>query len=943
MFEKSGMIALSMPLGLLNANRLYAVYCVKVLSPPFSLPLPTMKQLIPALLLVCLFSLYAAAAEKSSWNLNSEILWTREPNTLTLNRENGDYLVTHTGSKDWGIRVHPDIPVSPGDAFRISCTVQNEESGDVSFTVAMFDHDKKVITFFLGSAVQRGPCEPKTLTDEFVIPWGGVTISPRINGIGVCKARFSDLKLIKLDNVALLEPQREIPAAGAEPLELLPPPQGDFTKNLKFRGWAAPRRELEPQFWLDTANTYQDKPTWRIVSHDVTAFDLTPTEPFKVTPGERVFVSLRIFVERGKPFLAVLPWHGTHEKAPRATALARGTFQPQHGEETGMWCCIHAYVTVPEGIQGLMPVVSSDSDGAVFNLAEWTISRPSEEELHPTPKKVEGWAKERVEEKLDRGLVAVRKDKDVYLSWRLLKTDKPDAAFDVYRSTPDGKEEKRNTAPITQTTDFVDKDVAADRDYRWSIRTADQSSDPVAAWDKPYISIPLKDTGSFFSIGVGDLDGDGKLDYVIKTPNYCTETGYINWKRSPGTYKLQAYQSDGTFLWEYDLGWGIEQGIWFSPYIVADLDGDGCAEIAVKTGPGDPRNYIGRVFSGPEHVTVLDGKTGKERCRIDWPSREGMPYSTASRNQLCVAYLDGKTPCLIVQRGTYYQMVAVAYQMRTGPDRLEKLWRWDNHWDQSRWGQGAHTTHAVDLDGDGRDEVILGSIALDDDGSILWEMKLGHPDHVYVGDIDPSRPGLEVVFGIESRQNANGVCMIDSKTGAILWGHDKPTHHIHHNGMVSPIDAAHPGCQIWSGEAVVAADRWLRDAKGNVLEAPEKLRRLGLAPKAVWWDANLQRKLIGPVIVGNAVVGSAPVHYPSFEEVDTTRFEGGIRLIGDLFGDWREEVVTAQDGEIRIYSTTIPAKDRRTTFLQDRNYRATLTESTTGYPQIPLPSNDLSR
>jgi rhamnogalacturonan endolyase len=91
------------------------------------------------------------------------------------------------------------------------------------------------------------------------------------------------------------------------------------------------------------------------------------------------------------------------------------------------------------------------------------------------------------------------------------------------------------------------------------------------------------------------------------------------------------------------------------------------------------------------------------------------------------------------------------------------------------------------------------------------------------------------------------------------------------------------------------------------------------------------------------IVGGSPVHYPSFEKADETRFEGSIRLIGDILGDWREEVVTSVDGEIRIYSTTIPAKNCRTTFLQDHNYRATLRESTMGYPQIPLPFDDLGK
>ena len=891
-----------------------------------------MKMSICPLLFACILSCHVVADETSVWNLNGEAIWTREPDTATLNRENGDYLITHTGSRDWAVVLHPYIPVAPGDAFRISFKVANEGTGEVAFTVGMFDKERNVIDWNQGSARQRGQTGQKTITDEFVIPWEGVMILPRITGSGVATARCSDFKLEKLDKVALLDPQREIPRASAEPLELLPKNTAGFENSLVFKGGDfVQQRGRTPRFWLDTGNQYQDKPTWRIASLDGLSFDLMPTEPFKVMSGERVFVSLRIYVERGKPSLNILPWQGG---ILGKSSFATGTFRPAQGEETGVWCCIHAYLTIPEGVQGFVPVINAP-DGAVFNLAEWTISRPSEEELNPTPKKVEGFAKERIEEKLDRGLVALRKDNDVYLSWRLLKTDEPNVGFNVYRSTPNGQSEKRNAVPIIQTTDFIDKDVAANVDYRWSVQIDSVGANisvGVAAWEKPYISIPLKNAKSFSNIGVADLDGDGKLDFVIKTPNSSIDPWYLYWSPSPETYKLQAYKSDGSFLWEYDLGWSIEQGMWYSPYIVADLDGDGCAEVAVKTCSGDFRGDTGRVYSGPEYLTILDGKTGKERTRIDWPSRDGLAYNYSSRNQLCVAYLDGKTPCLIALRGTYTRMTAIAYQMRTQPDRLEELWRWDNRWDRSRWGQGAHTTHAADLDGDGRDEVILGSIVLDDDGSVLWEQKLGHPDHVYVGDIDPTRPGWEVVFGIEPGRPNNGVCMVDAKTGEMLWGLDQRTYHIHSTGMVSDIDPAHCGCEIWSGEENSEADRWLRSAQGKFLETPEKFPRRDLAPKSVWWTADLQRKLI---------VGGFPVHYPSFERIDATRFEGSIRLIGDLFGDWREEVVTSVEGELRIYSTTIPAKDRRTTFLQDSNYRATLTESTMGYPQIPLPSYGL--
>ena len=51
------------------------------------------------------------------------------------------------------------------------------------------------------------------------------------------------------------------------------------------------------------------------------------------------------------------------------------------------------------------------------------------------------------------------------------------------------------------------------------------------------------------------------------------------------TYQIEAYLSDGTFLWSKDLGQGIEPGVWYSPFIAYDFNGDGKAEIALKTAP----------------------------------------------------------------------------------------------------------------------------------------------------------------------------------------------------------------------------------------------------------------------------------------------------------------------------------------------------------------------
>lgn len=153
--------------------------------------------------------------------------------------------------------------------------------------------------------------------------------------------------------------------------------------------------------------------------------------------------------------------------------------------------------------------------------------------------------------------------------------------------------------------------------------------------------------------------------------------------------------------------------------------------------------------------------------------------------------------------------------------------------------------HAVDVDNDGRDEVFLGSAVLDDNGVGLWSTGLGHPDHHYVGDIDPDRPGLEVYYGIETRQpKGNGCCLVNALTGKILWGVDVPTRHVHSTGMCADIDGSVPGIECYSSDTDAQKKskvRWLFDARGKVLRDDLDW---GFGLRTAYWDADLQREVI---------------------------------------------------------------------------------------------------
>ena len=612
--------------------------------------------------------------------------------------------------------------------------------------------------------------------------------------------------------------------------------------------------------------------------------------------------------------------------------------------DTQDWTRVEAVADVPPGCDQLyLRVVGS---GKATLWADDVALEPAQPPTPPAPKRqVSGWAAERVAEKLGRGLVAMPLDGGrVYLGWRLLAGDPEGVAFNVYRTRGRALPEKLNAEPLTKTTDFTDGTPPDGAERTYSVRPVvggreEAPSETVTvgpnAEAKPYVSIKLQGDHTFQKVGLGDLNGDGKLDYVLKQPQDNIDPYESYWQPSPDTYKLEAYLNDGTFLWRYDMGWAIERGIWYSPYLVYDLDGDGKAEVAVKSGEGDPRGPDGRVMTGPEYVSLLEGMTGKEKARADWPNRDVLgrsrsSYNYASRNQLGMAFLDGKTPCLLVARGTYTIMQVVAYQYHDG--KLQELWKWDNREETvGNWrGQGAHWMHSGDVDGDGRDEVVLGSCVIDDNGTGLWTTGLGHPDRCFLTDVDPSRPGLEIFYNIEPGHAENGVCLADARTGDLVWGLKERTYHVG-SGMAADVDPTHPGCECWAGEDGKgdpkgqnyggAPPRWVLSATGEVLARDASAFSTF---NAVYWDADGLQELCS---------GSQLRKWDG--QVVTQGIAGSQVFWGDVVGDWREEILTTVPGELRIYTTTLPASDRHVCLLQDPSYRTDVAHEAMGYTQPP--------
>ena len=619
------------------------------------------------------------------------------------------------------------------------------------------------------------------------------------------------------------------------------------------------------------------------------------------------------------------------------------------------WMPFEAKTIVPEGCNQMQIRFTGGHRTDLFLDDVQVYSGPPEPHKRAQKPVVEGFATERVMEKLNRGIVALPvENKEVYIGWRLLETDTGSVAFNVYRVSGNNSPERLNEKPIISTTDFVDRNPVKKGTSTYSVRSIVNGVEGISSEDTDItfpaerdscISIKLDGNYSAIKVGVGDLDGDGQYEYVIKRPRINFDPwigdgrgGRGYWQPSPETYKLEAYRLDGTMMWQYDMGWSIEMGVWFSPYVIYDLNGNGCAEVALKAGEGDPRQPDGHVSSGPEYLMILDGKTGKEIARTDWIPREGyVTDESLNRNQLCVAYLDGKTPCIIAERGTYDVIALAAYTLQDG--QLRQLWKWNDREEEglSYTAQGAHCVHAVDVDDDGRDEIIIGSAVVDDNGVGLWsnaEMLTprsgmygyssgsgrGHPDHCVVGEFDPMHPGLEIYICYEPAMENNGICELDAKTGKLLWGINERSDHCHY-GLISDIDPNEPGVEIWGGDEGLN-NFWLFSAQGKLLSKEENKSRL-----AAFWNADLQREFWNQD-------KSCLINYSSGLEC-SAHFPAKPLVIADVIGDWREEIILAVPGELRIYTTSIPAMDRRVCLMRDPIYRMDACQQSQGYPSLP--------
>ncbi|WP_443073666.1 rhamnogalacturonan lyase [Streptomyces sp. NBC_01429] len=555
-------------------------------------------------------------------------------------------------------------------------------------------------------------------------------------------------------------------------------------------------------------------------------------------------------------------------------------------------------------------------------------------------------------ERLDRGLVSVHTGNDNLVSWRWLATDADNVTFNLYRGSV-----KVNTQPIT-TTNYLHKDAPNSADYtvRAIVNGTEQAASPSAVqFRSGYLDVPIQvpPGGSDYTYeandaSVGDLDGDGDLDLVLKwQPTNAKDNSQSG---VTGNTIIDGYTLQGQRLWRIDLGRNIRSGAHYTQFQVYDYDGDGKAEIAMKTADGtidgagkvignasaDYRNSAGYVLDGPEFLTVFSGRTGAALSTVDYVVPRGTVSSwgdsygnRVDRFLAGTAYLDGARPSLISARGYYTRTVIAAWDFRNG--QLTRRWTFDTNSSTNTGkgydGQGNHALAIGDVDGDGKDEIVYGSMAVDDNGSGLWTTKNGHGDAAHLGDLDPSRPGLEY-FKVDEESTKPSSYFADARTGQILWS--TPASGDNGRGVAGDIWAGSPGAEMWS-----ASDGSLRSTSGAAIG-----RKPSSTNFLAWWDGDPVRELLD----GTRIDKYGPSSDTRLLTASGVHSNNGTKatpsLSGDILGDWREEVIwpTSDNTALRIYSTPYETDRKITTLLHDRQYRTALAWQNTAYNQPPHPS-----
>lgn len=576
--------------------------------------------------------------------------------------------------------------------------------------------------------------------------------------------------------------------------------------------------------------------------------------------------------------------------------------------------------------------------------------------------------------------------KGVLVSWRWLSSDLHDIGFDVYRKEGSGAFQKLNKTPITNSSNYKDLTANVNKVLEYEVRQANTDNVLCSCSFTPdmaktfYRTVKLNNNNlpcpdlvyKASDAAIGDLDGDGEYELVLKREVLHLDNSEKG--ITPGSCLLEAYKlSNGVCLWRIDLGPNIRQGIHYTPFIVYDLDGDGKAEVAVRTSEGtvfgdgtqiedtdqegitdyvdrNPQSKTyGMIQSGPEFLSIIEGRTGKEIARTNYimrgPKNQFVNYWGDDSGNRIDRFLMGVghfrspngIPSLFMCRGYYKNFQIVALDLIG--NEIKERWHFDTANGYPEYiGQGNHNLAVGDIDDDGKDEILYGACVIDHNGKGLYSTGLGHGDAIHLGKFDPTLEGYQVVICHEKPEYYKniGTAFRDARTGRTLYsipGNGKDVGRC----MVADVDPETPGCEFWSSEP----DGVMFSCKGEELvgkRAPIAKGGDTSYNMAIWWSGSLNRQMLDYLVVHSYTDGRL-FNGSDWGVKTASGTKNHVCFYGDIWGDWREEFIypDENDTELRIFTTDFETNHRFRPLMDDHLYRLSATHQNIGYNQPTHP------
>lgn len=573
-------------------------------------------------------------------------------------------------------------------------------------------------------------------------------------------------------------------------------------------------------------------------------------------------------------------------------------------------------------------------------------------------------------EMLDRSVVAVPVTGGVIVTWRITGPEYAEnATYNLYRGA---------TKIATGLNVSNYKDASSNGDgYSVAavINGVEQSRSKTATTlAKQYFTIPVRAIDGAFDkyeindASVGDLDGDGEYEIVVKRLS-------IDATPSATTYHfLEAYKMNGTFMWAINLGPNMINKVEIN-FLVYDLDGDGKAEVATRTSDGfidgtgvnvGDRDKDGQTsyrataalnssyyrIDGPDYISIFEGKTGKEITWKPYIDREpmvqwgspGMSDSQLShRAEKCmwsVAYLDGVNPSFIITRGIYHRIKLEAWDFKNGS--LTKKWGYDSDPNGSATtftGSGYHNFIVGDVDGDTRDEIVYGSMLVDEYGKGIYSTGFGHGDAQHLADINPDALGLEHFACLEGANGSTipGLSLRNAATGDSLW-------QLQASGdigrcLAADIDATYKGLEMWSSDG-----SGIYSSTGVKISTAQPTTAGNGATYnfGVWWDGDVQRELLDKTVITewnstNQSTDRVATLYNLTSVSANNDTKSNPCLMADILGDWREEIIyrSTDNTSMVVFVTPFSTEQRMYSLMHDPNYRTAISWQQNSYNQPP--------